>query len=89
VENAAVSDSTRRKDASRLCEFLIFCWGLGINHEDALPAQEDLLIAWIASYTGRLAGKTVGAKISAIKKEHGCMRGGDYCGREELGCVRP
>jgi hypothetical protein len=70
VEDAAVSDSTRRKDASRLHEFLVFCRGLGINHENALPAQEDLLIAWAASYAGRFAGKTVGAKISAIKKEH-------------------
>ena len=70
MENAAVSDSTCRKDASRLHEFFTFCQGLGINHEDALPTQEDLLIAWTASYAGRLAGKTVGAKISAIKKEH-------------------
>ena len=70
VENAAVSNSTHRKDASRLHKFLTFCGGLGINHESALPAQEDLLIAWAASYTGQFAGKTVGAKISAIKKEH-------------------
>ena len=70
VENAAVSKTTRSKDASRLNEFLLFCEGLGIKNHDALPASEDLLAAWASSYTGRYAGKTVGAKISAIRKEH-------------------
>jgi hypothetical protein len=70
VENAAVSKTTRSKDASRLNEFLLFCKGLGIKNHDALPASEDLLAAWASSYAGRYAGKTVGAKISAIRKEH-------------------
>ncbi|KAF8227796.1 hypothetical protein L208DRAFT_1294991 [Tricholoma matsutake] len=60
----------RRKDASRLQEYLNFCESLGINHANALPAQEDLLMAWATSYAGCFAGKTIGAKISAIRKEH-------------------
>ncbi|KAF8797647.1 hypothetical protein BYT27DRAFT_7228902 [Phlegmacium glaucopus] len=56
--------------ASRLHEFLAFCEGLSIRKDHALPAHEDLLIAWASSFAGRLAGKTVGAKISAIRKEH-------------------
>ncbi|KAF8804543.1 hypothetical protein BYT27DRAFT_6691240 [Phlegmacium glaucopus] len=70
VQGAAVSKSTLAKDASRVREFLTFCEGLGIRNDHALPAREDLLIAWASSYAGRLAGKTVSAKISAIKKEH-------------------
>ncbi|KAF8814323.1 hypothetical protein BYT27DRAFT_7082514 [Phlegmacium glaucopus] len=70
VQGAAVSRLTLAKDASRVREFLTFCEGLGIRNDHALPAREDLLIAWASSYAGRLAGKTVSAKISAIKKEH-------------------
>ncbi|KAF8222042.1 hypothetical protein L208DRAFT_1324579 [Tricholoma matsutake] len=70
VQNAAVSDSTHRKDASRLQEYLNFCESLGINHVNMLPAQEDLLMAWATSYAGCFTGKTVGTKISAIRKEH-------------------
>lgn len=70
TQEAAVSRTTRAKDASRLREFLKFCEGLGIGSNDALPAKEDLLIAWASSYAGRLAGKTVNAKLLAIKKEH-------------------
>jgi hypothetical protein len=70
TQEAAVSQATRTKDASRLREYLMFCWKLGIREKDALPATEDLLLAWASSYAGRLAGKTVGAKLSAIKKEH-------------------
>lgn len=70
TQDAAVSKTTQAKDASRLREFLRFCEGLGISNNNALPAREDLLIAWAASYAGRLAGKTVGAKLLAIRKEH-------------------
>jgi hypothetical protein len=70
TRDAAVNKATQAKDASRLREFLKFCEGLGIRNDDALPAREDLLIAWAASYAGRLAGKTVGAKLLAIRKEH-------------------
>ena len=70
TQEAAVNESTRRKDASRLSEFLSFCKGLGIRAEDALPAREEVLLAWASSYAGRLAGNTVGAKMSAIRKEH-------------------
>jgi hypothetical protein len=65
-----VSKSTQRKDASRLKEFVSFCKGLGIRAEDALPAREEVLLAWASSYAGRLTGKTVGAKLLAIRKEH-------------------
>jgi hypothetical protein len=70
TEEAAVNKLTQAKDASRLREFLAFCDSLGIKHADAFPAREDLLIAWASSYAGRLAGRTVGAKLLAIKKEH-------------------
>ncbi|KAF8797756.1 hypothetical protein BYT27DRAFT_7265499 [Phlegmacium glaucopus] len=70
TQEAAISKTTQAKDASRLREFLRFCEGLSIQNSDALPAREDLLIAWASSYAGRLAGKTVGAKLLAIKKEH-------------------
>jgi hypothetical protein len=83
VEKVAVSHSTRSKDASRMREFLRFCEGLGIHNDNALPAGEDLLAAWASSYAGRFAGKTVGAKISAIKKEHE-RRGLPWQGGERL-----
>ena len=70
TQEVAVSKTTQAKDASRLREFLQFCNGLGISSSNALPAEEDLLIAWAASYSGRLAGKTVSAKLGAIRKEH-------------------
>jgi hypothetical protein len=70
TQDAAVNRGTRLKDASRLREFLEFCEGLGIKHSAALPAREDVLMAWASSYAGRLAGKTVSAKILAIRKEH-------------------
>ena len=66
TQQVAVNESTQRKDASRLREFLSFCKGLGIRAEDALPGREEVLLAWASSYAGRLAGKTVGAKLSAI-----------------------
>lgn len=70
TQQAAVSKSTQAKDINRLREFLNFCKNLGIDNEKALPAKEDLLMAWAASYAGRLAGKTVSAKLLAIRKEH-------------------
>ncbi|KAF8801184.1 hypothetical protein BYT27DRAFT_7226947 [Phlegmacium glaucopus] len=83
AQGAAVSKSTQEKDASRLRDFLVFCEGLGIHNKHALPAREDLLIAWASSYAGQLAGKTVSAKISAVKKEHAC-RGLPWYGSEHL-----
>ena len=65
-----MTKSTQKKDASRLRDFLSFCKGLGIRAEDALPAREEVLLAWASSYAGRLAGKTVSAKLLAIRKEH-------------------
>lgn len=70
TQEAAVNKSTQRKDASRLREFLSFCAGIGIKPADALPAREEVLLAWASSYAGRLAGKTVSAKLLAIRKEH-------------------
>lgn len=70
AQDAAVNKTTKRKDASRLREFLSFCEGLGIRPKDALPAREEVLLAWVSSYAGRLAGKTVSAKLLAIKKGH-------------------
>jgi hypothetical protein len=70
TQDAAVDKTTQKKDASRLREFLSFCAGLGIVSSRALPASEDVLLAWASSYAGTLAGKSVGAKILAIRKEH-------------------
>ena len=70
TQEAAVSKTTQAKDASRLREFLQFCEGHGIKSGKAFPAKEELLVAWAGSYAGRLAGKTVSAKLGAIKKEH-------------------
>ena len=70
TQEAALSKSTQKKDASRLRDFLSFCASLGIEASNALPAKEDILLAWAASYAGRMAGKTVGAKLLATKKEH-------------------
>jgi hypothetical protein len=70
TQDAAVNLTTQKKDASRLKEFLAFCEGLGIRPNDALPAREEVLLAWASSYAGHLAGKTVGAKLLAIRKEH-------------------
>ncbi|KAF8814362.1 hypothetical protein BYT27DRAFT_7206173 [Phlegmacium glaucopus] len=83
TQGAATTKSTQTKDASRLREFLAFCLRLGIPADRALPAKEDLLIAWSSSYSGRLAGKTVSAKISAIKKEHS-RRGLPWFGGDRL-----
>lgn len=70
TQEAAISKSTQAKDKNRLRDFLSFCRGLGIDSNHALPAKEDLLMAWAASYAGRLAAKTVSAKLLAVKKEH-------------------
>ena len=83
TQEAAVDKTTRRKDASRLREFLSFCGGLGIESGRALPASEDILLAWAASYAGLFAGKTVAAKILAIRKEHD-RRGLAWHGGERL-----
>jgi len=58
------------KDASQLQEFLAFCEGLRIKNQDAFPASKDLLVGWASSYAGRFAGRTVGVKLLAIRKEH-------------------
>ena len=83
TQEAAVNKSVQKKDASRLREFLGFCAGLGIMAHAALPAGEDVLLAWASSYAGQLAGKTVAAKLSAIRKEHE-RRGLVWCGGERL-----
>src|ERR1700678_2646354 len=70
AQSAAVNKLTQRKDESRLREFLAFCEGLGIRPTDALPAREEVLLAWASTYAGCLAGKTVSAKLLAIRKEH-------------------
>jgi hypothetical protein len=87
TQDAAVDRLTRKKDASRLREFLIFCEGLGIRATSALPAREEVLLAWASSYAGRLAGKTVGAKVLAVRKEHerrGLIWPGGSCLRRVL-----
>jgi hypothetical protein len=83
TQEAATNISSQKKDASRLRDFLSFCEGLGISPCDALPAAEDILLAWASSYAGRIAGKTVSAKISAIRKEHD-RRGLRWYGGERL-----
>ena len=70
TQDAALNITSQKKDASRLREFLLFCKGLGISACNALPAREDILLAWASSYAVRIAGKTVSAKLSAVKKEH-------------------
>ncbi|KAF8231463.1 hypothetical protein L208DRAFT_1398928 [Tricholoma matsutake] len=70
VQDAAVSKATQSKDASRLQEFRSFCKALNVHDDDIFPAREDLLIAWASSYAGHFAGKTVSAKITALKREH-------------------
>jgi hypothetical protein len=70
VEDRAVGDTTKKKDGSRVREYLKFCEGLGIGRDYAIPAPHDLVAAWAASFAGCYCGKTVGAKISAIKKLH-------------------
>jgi hypothetical protein len=70
VEDRAVGDTTKKKDGSRIREYLKFCEGLGIGREYAIPALHNLVAAWAASFAGRYCRKTVGAKILAIKKLH-------------------
>lgn len=85
TQEAVVDKTTQRKDASQLWEFLIFCEGLGIRNSDALPARKDILITWASSYTGQPAGRTVGTKLLAIRKEHERLSlawlGGDHLHR--------
>jgi hypothetical protein len=63
TQDAALNITSQKKDASRLREFLLFCEGLGISACNALPAREDILLAWASSYAGRIAGKTVSALV--------------------------
>lgn len=70
TQEAATSRSTQTKDASGLRECFNFCNSLGIDNDNILPTKEDLLMAWAASYTGRLAGRTVSVKLLAVRKEH-------------------
>jgi hypothetical protein len=70
VEGKASGEKTKRNDEHRVRAYLKFCEGLGIREEDAIPAPYDLVAAWISSFAGRCCGKTVGAKITAIKKVH-------------------
>ena len=70
AQETVVSKSTQAHDPGRLREFLQFCEGHGIKSSDAFPAKEDLLVAWAASYAGRFAGRTVSAKLLAIRREH-------------------
>ena len=70
MNTQAVASKTQVHDASRLREFLQFCDSHGIKSSNAFPAKEDLLVAWAASFSGRLAGTTVSAKLAAIKREH-------------------
>jgi hypothetical protein len=83
AQDAAVNITSQKKDANQLRDFLVFCKSLGIPAYNALPAGEDILMAWASSYAGHIAGKTVSAKISAIKKEHE-KRGLQWCGGEHL-----
>ena len=83
TQEASVNKTSQKKDASRLREFLSFCEGLGIRATNALPAREEVLLAWASSYAGRLAGKTVAAKLRAIRKEHE-RRGLLWIGGERL-----
>ena len=83
TQEAAINITSQKKDASRLRDFLAFCKALGISAHNALPASEDILLAWAASYAGRIAGKTVSAKISAIRKEHD-RRGLQWYGGDRL-----
>src|SRR5262249_25444196 len=73
IEDNAVSESTRCKDASWVKAFLEFCESLGVRNEDAIPAPPDLVAAWASLFAGHYCGKTVSAKICAIKKLHDCL----------------
>ena len=75
--------ASQKKDASQLREFLSFSEGLGISAHNSLPEGEDILLAWALSYAGRIAGKTVSTKLSAVKKEHE-KRGLPWLGGEHL-----
>jgi hypothetical protein len=57
TQEAAVNITSQKKDAAWLRNFLAFCEGLGISACSALPASEDILLAWAASYAGHIAGK--------------------------------
>jgi hypothetical protein len=70
VEGKSIGDATRRNDESRVRAYLKFCAGLGIREEDAIPAPNDLVAAWVSSFAGRFSGKTVSAKITSLKKLH-------------------
>ena len=70
TQEAVASKTTQVKDASSLREFSQFCEGHGIKSSNAFPANEELLVAWAASYAGRLAGKTVSIKLRAVRREH-------------------
>jgi hypothetical protein len=70
IEDNAVDESTRHKDANRVKDYLRFCKNIGIRNKDAIPAHPDLVAAWVSSFAGRFCSKTVGAKICAIKKLH-------------------
>ena len=83
MQYAAMIIASQKKDASQLREFLSFSEGLGISAHNSLPEGEDILLAWALSYAGRIAGKTVSAKLSAVKKEHE-KRGLPWLGGEHL-----
>jgi hypothetical protein len=68
TQEVAISKTTQKKDMSHLREFLAFCKGLRIQPKDALPAKEEVLLAWASSYAGHLAGKIVSTKLLAIKE---------------------
>src|SRR5271168_1825456 len=49
AEHTAVNITSQKKDTSRLREILAFCNSLGIPAHNALPAGEDILVAWASS----------------------------------------
>ncbi|THV04474.1 hypothetical protein K435DRAFT_592369, partial [Dendrothele bispora CBS 962.96] len=60
-------------------EFLNWADTRGLRADEILPAPESTLLEYAATFTGRLVGGTVRAKISAIKTWHTshCWKGGD------------
>ncbi|KAF8073405.1 hypothetical protein FPV67DRAFT_1559866 [Lyophyllum atratum] len=73
IDNAirhAWRDSTAARYENGVTQLLHFAAENNIPLHECLPASEDLLCAFAASFTGTLAGKTISNKCSGIRKWH-------------------
>ncbi|KAF5387867.1 hypothetical protein D9615_000290 [Tricholomella constricta] len=62
--------STVTRYSQSIDEFLLFCSQNGIPPSLCLPAAEDLLCAFAASFAGVLAGRTIRNKCSVLRQWH-------------------